>query len=1044
MSIAARKLVVRFLVALSVVVCGLGLLAVSAFAAAPEAPVTEAASPVGSLTATLHGVLNPGALANTGWHFAYNTDGGCTNGSTSGYEPVAEVRDEKVSAVLTSLEPDTTYTVCLVAENEQGEETFGSAQTFTTSSSEPVISNERANAIGTSTTTLEANVNPEKQSTSCLRFEYGETTAYGSTTPCTPASLGEAFGFQATNASLTKLKIDRAYHFRVVVENKSSPVGGTYGADQTFTTLPLIQSDSFSNVGPHAATLNAALNVYGVAVTYRFEYGTTSAYGSSSQATTVSEGEVVSGSFSTPEELVPSTEYHFRVVAEGEGASETAIGAFRTLPSSFSGLPDGRVYEMVTPVENEEAEVYVPRSIVGAETQEGTSTGLPFQAALNGDAITYAEAPTKGGNGSLSIYKGNQDVAVRQPAGGWTQTNITLPATGNFSAPPRYMGFSSELSAGVLPWGEPLAPGAPEHYSVLYVRDLGGEGGYQPLFTAMPPNRSFGEFGSDDLTEPADTTNEHFPAFAGGSADYSHLLFEANDALISGGGQLERELNEDAKQETLEGKNNNYLYDSVGGHLSLVDVLPDEKVESDATFGAEPFSEPQRAVADFSNVISADGSRIFWTDRHTGVVYVREDAVRTVQVSAGAARYWTATSDGRYAFYTEDGALWRFDVEGEKAEQLVDASANVEGVMGVGEDGSYVYFVTGAPLANGGGPSNCELPSPAGGAGGCLYVSHEGTTTFIGTLSPKDGTAVQPYANPSVAYNKEVGDWQAGLGERTATVTPDGGSLVFMSDQSLTGYANDGQFEVYVYEAKENRLFCASCRQSGEPGSQGYLPISWSDTYIPRWISDGGNTVFFDSTSSLVARDTNGAQDVYEWEREGAGSCTVGSGVNGGCIYLLSGGQGDSESFSWLVGESANGSDAFIATRTQLLPQDGNENFDLYDARVGGVPPPTLPECSGTGCQGVPSPPPTFATPSSVTFEGVGNFPPQAGTGSSVKSKAKVLTRAQKLARALKACKDKSRKRRVSCEASARSRYARKRSGQKKTSRVSKSAKRSR
>ena len=40
----------------------------------------------------------------------------------------------------------------------------------------------------------------------------------------------------------------------------------------------------------------------------------------------------------------------------------------------------------------------------------------------------------------------------------------------------------------------------------------------------------------------------------------------------------------------------------------------------------------------------------------------------------------------------------------------------------------------------------------------------------------------------------------------------------------------------------------------------------------------------------LVAQDTNGQQDVYEWEREGTGSCTLGAGVNGGCVYLLSGG----------------------------------------------------------------------------------------------------------------------------------------------------------
>jgi hypothetical protein len=36
---------------------------------------------------------------------------------------------------------------------------------------------------------------------------------------------------------------------------------------------------------------------------------------------------------------------------------------------------------------------------------------------------------------------------------------------------------------------------------------------------------------------------------------------------------------------------------------------------------------------------------------------------------------------------------------------------------------------------------------------------------------------------------------------------------------------------------------------------------------------------------------------------------------------------------------SASGSDVFFLTRDQLVPRDGNQNYDIYDARVdGGVP----------------------------------------------------------------------------------------------------------
>jgi hypothetical protein len=239
------------------------------------------------------------------------------------------------------------------------------------------------------------------------------------------------------------------------------------------------------------------------------------------------------------------------------------------------------------------------------------------------------------------------------------------------------------------------------------------------------------------------------------------------------------------------------------------------------------------------------------------------------------------------------------------------------------------------------------------------------------------------------------------------------------------GYPTGGAIEVFAFDAGANRLFCVSCSSSGEPlhgGVAAFLPISWSDTYTMRWISADGSRVFFDSAVPLVPQDTNGHGDVYEWEREGASGCPVGTGVNGGCVYLLSGGTSDTE--SWLIGASGSGDDVFINTRAQLVPEDQNGAYDLYDARVDGVKPVSAPACTGTGCQGVPAPPPTFATPPSVTFSGVGNFPSPAPAVVKPKPKSKPLTRAQKLAKALEACRrDKQKQKRMLCEARAKKRY---------------------
>jgi hypothetical protein len=104
--------------------------------------------------------------------------------------------------------------------------------------------------------------------------------------------------------------------------------------------------------------------------------------------------------------------------------------------------------------------------------------------------------------------------------------------------------------------------------------------------------------------------------------------------------------------------------------------------------------------------------------------------------------------------------------------------------------------------------------------------------------------------------------------------------------------------------------------------------------------------------------------------------------------------------------------------------QDTDVAGDLYDVRInGGIGSVTPPQCTGTGCQGIPGAPPIFATPSSVTFEGVGNFPPPSGN--TVKAKAKGLRNAQRLKAALKVCRrDRAKRKRRACEAGAHAKYA--------------------
>jgi hypothetical protein len=62
-----------------------------------------------------------------------------------------------------------------------------------------------------------------------------------------------------------------------------------------------------------------------------------------------------------------------------------------------------------------------------------------------------------------------------------------------------------------------------------------------------------------------------------------------------------------------------------------------------------------------------------------------------------------------------------------------------------------------------------------------------------------------------------------------------------------------------------------------------------------------------------------------------------------------------------------------------------------------------------------------FGAPPSATFNGAGNLAPTPAA--TVKPRAKPLTRAQKLAKTLKACGEKPKRKRAACRQQARKRY---------------------
>jgi len=222
----------------------------------------------------------------------------------------------------------------------------------------------------------------------------------------------------------------------------------------------------------------------------------------------------------------------------------------------------------------------------------------------------------------------------------------------------------------------------------------------------------------------------------------------------------------------------------------------------------------------------------------------------------------------------------------------------------------------------------------------------------------------------------------AELGLVPARSTPDGGVLLFKSRAQLTEYDNGGHAEIYRFDAAAGELQCLSCNPAGAAatadadlqvqyaaGTGGRAKTIFNNVAWLENLRADGRRAFFETREALVATDTDGFNDVYEWEDKGVGSC----GKPGGCLYLISSGQSGRDEFLWAV--SSSGDDVFFFSQDLLAGGDNDETASIYDARVnGGFPLPAAPsgECLGEACQ--PSAvAPNDPTPASSAFQGAGN-----------------------------------------------------------------------
>ncbi|MEA2468992.1 MAG: virginiamycin lyase, partial [Thermoleophilaceae bacterium] len=197
-------------------------------AVAPDAS-TGSATGVTASSARLAGTLNP-RNSDAGWHFDYGTNGTFGSSAPDPDEALAaDNGDHAVAQDITGLEPNTTYHYRLAASSNAGA-TTDAQKVFKTLAVAPGVQAQDAQDVTTRSATLAGAVNP-RNSDSSYRFEWGETTAYGQSSPLVDA--GDDNQSHAVALPLDALTPGTTYHYRVVA---SSDAGETPGEDRSFTT----------------------------------------------------------------------------------------------------------------------------------------------------------------------------------------------------------------------------------------------------------------------------------------------------------------------------------------------------------------------------------------------------------------------------------------------------------------------------------------------------------------------------------------------------------------------------------------------------------------------------------------------------------------------------------------------------------------------------------------------------------------------------------------------------------------------------------------
>lgn len=281
-------------------------------------PITQEATIITTDAATLNGIVNTNGL-NATVEFEYGPTPSYGSLVTATPSPLTCTTDTSVSAAIPGLNKNATYHYRIKTTTSEGVK-VGANKSFTTLPHAPILNGLSSN-YGVTSARLYADVNSNGAST-VVTFEYGLTTAYGSSTPCWESPITSS---QTVNGSVSGITPGVTYHYRVKAQNAG---GTTYSEDSIFESLPThpgsptVTTLAPTRVDRSLATLNGIVNANGSNATVDFEVGTTTHYNFVVSALPATSSGTTNQAFSglwNHHHRSPGTTYHYRARALGTG-----------------------------------------------------------------------------------------------------------------------------------------------------------------------------------------------------------------------------------------------------------------------------------------------------------------------------------------------------------------------------------------------------------------------------------------------------------------------------------------------------------------------------------------------------------------------------------------------------------------------------------------------------------------------------------------------------------------------------------------------------